>query len=903
MKRILFSLTFMWTLFVCNKSIALNTNNNIENTTISIDCPAPILTSFSPSNGPEQTLITITGSNFNDASTVTFDGINATFSIINDNEITALVPSGANPTSIISITSSGGCTGNSSTDFTLILSDCITTAEIYISEVYDSNGGSYGVFELYNPSNTTINLDGVYEIERYGDIGNPTPSATIPLAGSINPLDTFIIEMGSTGNTCSGLSPNITVAAGINADDEIRLLKNGVTIDIMYTDDEIGFSFIRNPDAVVPSNSFDITEWLLLEDEDCSNLDIHTADPIITPNITHPISQNACENGSATFSTSVDIGTYTYQWKTLDISGNWVNIINNANYSGATTNTLTINNIPASFDDNQYYCEITSTSCDLISNAAHLNIETPLVDTITNQTVCSEYTLPTLTNGNYFTATNGTGTQLNAGDNISATQTIFIYSEIGTPPNTCSNETSFTVTVSGTPPVDTLTNQTVCSEYTLPTLTNGNYFTETNGNGTALNTGDNISATQTIFIYSEIGTPQNTCSNETSFTVTVGGNPPVDTIANQTVCSEYTLPTLTNGNYFTETNGIGTQLNDGDNISATQTIFIYSEIGTPPNTCSNETSFTVTVGGNPPVDTIANQTVCSEYTLPTLTNGNYFTETNGNGTALNAGDNISATQTIFIYSEIGTPPNTCSNETSFTVTVGGNPPVDTITNQTVCSEYTLPTLTNGNYFTETNGNGTALNAGDNISATQTIFIYSEIGTPPNTCSNESSFTVTINQAIDFDLAESNLIIDEDTITVIMTDTSINYEYALDNLNFQNSNVFTNLIEGTHTLYVQDSNGCILKSITFEINRSLSIPLFFTPNDDGYKDFWKVIDHDNIVKEIFIFNRYGKLLKQLSPQSIGWSGIYNGNILETNDYWYLITLRNSKQLRGHFTLKR
>lgn len=54
--------------------------------------------------------------------------------------------------------------------------------------------------------------------------------------------------------------------------------------------------------------------------------------------------------------------------------------------------------------------------------------------------------------------------------------------------------------------------------------------------------------------------------------------------------------------------------------------------------------------------------------------------------------------------------------------------------------YTLPILNNGNYFTQTNGSGTLLNAGNVITTSQTIYIYNE-----TTCNtNESSFTVFIN---------------------------------------------------------------------------------------------------------------------------------------------------------------
>ncbi|QNK78915.1 T9SS type B sorting domain-containing protein [Winogradskyella sp. PAMC22761] len=866
-------------------------------------CPAPIINTFNPTTGPESTLITINGSNFNDANTVSINGISTTFTIIDDSQITAIIPTGASSSSNISILSNGGCTGNSSSDFTVLESDC-TTAEIYISEIYDAFSGSYAIIELYNPTNSPVIIDNTYVILRYGDIGNATPNNTFDqITGTIPPLSTFVIQMGS-GSECSPLSVDFYITTGINDNDEFELLKNGVLIDVVNSPNERGYTVIRNADAPIPQTTYDINDWSINSNENCSDLGSHTADPIPdnTPMITHPTSQTICENGTATFLTTEDSGTATFQWKTLNISGNWVNLSNNGTYSGTQTNTLTVANSPATLDGSQYYCEIITTSCTLITNAAQLIIDAPEVDTIANQTVCSEYILPTLTNGNYFTATNGGGTQLNPGASITTSQTIYIYNEIGTAPNNCDNESSFTVAVSGTPNVDTITNQTVCSEYILPTLTNGNYFTATNGGGTQLNPGASITTSQTIYIYNEIGTAPNNCDNESSFTVTVSGTPNVDTITNQTVCAEYVLPTLTNGNYFTATNGNGTQLNSGDAITTSQTIYIYNEIGTAPNNCDNESSFTVTISSTPNVDTLSNQTVCSEYILPALTDGNYFTGTNGTGTPLFDGDTISTSQTIYIYNEVGTAPNNCSNQSSFSVTISSTLNVDTMPDQIACSKYILPELTNGNYFTGTNGTGSPLYANNTISASQTIYIYNEIGTAPNICSNESSFYVTVNDAIDFTLDQSNISISNATLIVTMLDQSIDYNYAVDYSNIQTSNIFSDLSQGSHTLYVTGENSCIIKSLSFEIESELFIPLFFTPNGDRMNDSWTVIDKNNMVEKILIFNRYGKLLKQLIPSNYSWDGFYNGHLLESNDYWYLITLKNSKEIKGHFALK-
>ena len=290
----------------------------------------------------------------------------------------------------------------------------------------------------------------------------------------------------------------------------------------------------------------------------------------------------------------------------------------------------------------------------------------PTIDTPADVTSCDgSYTLPTLTNGTYFTASNGGGTQLNPGNVISTSTTLFVYAETATTPS-CSNEHSFDIGINTTPTVDTPADVTSCDSYTLPALTNGTYFTASNGGGTQLNPGDTISVSTTLFVYAEtVTTP--ICSNEHSFDITINSTPTVDTPADVTSCDSYTLPTLTNGTYFTASNGGGTQLNPGDTISTSTTLFVYAETATTPN-CSDEHSFDITINTTPTVDTPADVTSCDSYTLPALTNGTYFTASNGGGTQLNPGDSISVSSTLFVYAETVTTPN-CTNEYSFNVTI------------------------------------------------------------------------------------------------------------------------------------------------------------------------------------------------------------------------------------------
>jgi gliding motility-associated-like protein len=89
---------------------------------------------------------------------------------------------------------------------------------------------------------------------------------------------------------------------------------------------------------------------------------------------------------------------------------------------------------------------------------------------------------------------------------------------------------------------------------------------------------------------------------------------------------------------------------------------------------------------------------------------------------------------------------------------------------------------------------------------------------------------------------------------------------------------------------------------------IDYPHYFTPNGDGFHDTWNVSGLRNFdaVTKIYIFDRFGKLLKQLSSSGEGWDGTYNGQLLPSTDYWFTVDYPENgvmKQFKAHFTLKR
>ena len=138
-----------------------------------------------------------------------------------------------------------------------------------------------------------------------------------------------------------------------------------------------------------------------------------------------------------------------------------------------------------------------------------------------------------------------------------------------------------------------------------------------------------------------------------------------------------------------------------------------------------------------------------------------------------------------------------------------------------------------------------------------------------------------------------------------------YQYSLDDGPRQTSNVFENVSLGTHVIHVWDGKGDIAYSceeLIIENVQIIDYPHYFTPNGDGIHDTWNIV---GLVGQpgakIFIFDRYGKLLKQISSTGAGWDGTYNGNLMPSDDYWFTIDYADDngvmKQFKAHFAMKR
>ena len=160
----------------------------------------------------------------------------------------------------------------------------------------------------------------------------------------------------------------------------------------------------------------------------------------------------------------------------------------------------------------------------------------------------------------------------------------------------------------------------------------------------------------------------------------------------------------------------------------------------------------------------------------------------------------------------------------------------------------------------------------------------------------TAFTATVSEAFT----------NNSTITVTVNPIGTgSLVYALDGGAWQESNIFTGVEAGTHTILVSDLEGCTNLSMDVVV---IDYPKYFTPNGDGIHDTWNIIGLNQADAKLYIFDRYGKLIKQLSTTagSPGWDGTYNGAQLPSTDYWFTIDFTENnqqKQFKSHFSLKR
>lgn len=194
-------------------------------------------------------------------------------------------------------------------------------------------------------------------------------------------------------------------------------------------------------------------------------------------------------------------------------------------------------------------------------------------------------------------------------------------------------------------------------------------------------------------------------------------------------------------------------------------------------------------------------------------------------------------------------------------------------------------------------------------------IYTVLATSVYGCESlPMTFNVVESGIAQVDLEDITIVDFSDSNSITINNSNNNlgigdYEFALDDVNgtFQDEPFFSNVTAGVHNLFIRDKNGCGIATLQLFVT---GFPKFFTPNADGYNDTWNLKGWSSEYTQqskIYIYDRYGKLVKQLAPWSDGWNGSFNGDALATTDFWFTAELvaqdGTTSILRGHFSLIR
>lgn len=738
---------------------------------------------------------------------------------------------------------------------------------------------------------------------------------------------------------------------------------------------------------------------------------------------TQPTIAPTCELQNATI-TLVDNGGNTYQWQ-LSIDGlTWNNILNNATYSGATTNTLALTSVSNAMNGYKYRVQLNKigNSCGLISNDATLIVYAlPTVNNVTiiqcdndldaistfnltvkNNLISSNSANETFT---YYTSLIGANTANLAA--LISTPLAFSNTTPGSMPvwarvvntNGCFRVAQINLQVLATQIPNTFNSAfEVCDDFLdLNGINNANnnkrdgvstfnFSSVTTAIQGLLPVGNyaityyrnqadalaELNVITDIVNYRNIGYPNsqqiwgrvdsnvdNACFGLGPFvSLTVESLPFANSVTIARQCDDnqdgiFTFNTATlqatllNGqsnktvSYFDQNNNPLPSPFPANFATTSQTIKAVVTNNSALK-CFDETTIQFIVDDLPEASPVLNAliAVCDDEVNPLLQDGKLAYDTSTFQTTILNGQ---TGMIVKYFDKNGNPLPSPLPNPFITGTQNVTVTVENPINSTCKATLILPFIVNPLPKINLNTNGdedelvcsndltffVVLNAGiqdgsptSNYSYIWTkdgVIIPNQIGSTLNV-NEEGNYTVEVTNsfgcssirtikvtASDIALIQGIVILDMtdiNSVTINVTGTG-DYEYSLDEPfgPWQNSNFFDNISAGFHEVYINDKNGCGTVSKKIAV---VGVPKYFTPNNDGYNDSWNVKgvnSNYNSKSIIYIFDRYGKLIKQVIPSGLGWDGTLNGNPLPGDDYWYTIKLEDGRSAKGHFSLKR
>lgn len=720
--------------------------------------------------------------------------------------VTQLVTITESPGASTSVSSLSGfttCAGSASTPQSFLLKAGQLTANLDLSaptgyEVSNTSNGTYASILSLTPSSGNINMN-IYVRLAATATGTPTgnlavsstgiPTKNVALSGIVNPLSAITSEPSSS-IICIGANTTFSITAS-NATGYKWQVDKGQGVGFEDISNGAPYSGVTSSTLTITGATAAMNGYLYrgIATGTCipaiSNNALLTINP--APAITaYPSSTSVCLGGNASFSVTASNAT-GYQWQ-VDQGAGFNPISNNAQFSGATTSTLTITGATAELGGYAYRVVVTG-GCFPLATSFNVNLTINSAPSITAQPSASAVCQGANTT---FTATasNATGYQWQVdkgdGDGFANVSNGAPYSGVNNATLTITGATvamngySYRAVVIGTCNPSVTSNSSILTVNSAPAITS-------NPSSIAICSGGNTTFSVTA-------------SNATAYKWQVDdgqGGGFVD-VQNNAPYSGITTSTLTITGATTGFNG-----------------YKYRALASgtcPPSATSNSATLTVNhisiLMSKVDVDCFGDSTGQAT-AAPSGGTGNYtYLWSNGEETATITGLAAGTTYTVTV-----TDDNSCSNTATVTI-----------------EEPSAPlTLTQGivsNTSCYGGGNGTAQVV---VTGGTPGYTYSWNTNPIQTTAFASglsagSYTVTVKDAkqctksLNITISEPSAL----TITPSQTDVSCNGgsngsasvtvtggtgAYTYNWSNGSHNTTINNLIQGTYTVTVIDENNC------------------------------------------------------------------------------------------------
>jgi hypothetical protein len=422
-------------------------------------CAATSIT-LMPSSGPEGTVVTITGDDLIPLPTIVLNGDTLTPISISATQVSVVIPVGAD-TGNIELTDFNGC--QAFAPFTVITNDSTSCegntgsipsgwTDLMISGVFDNDGGSCHYLELFNPTNTGIDLS-TYSLRLSNNQATANApltwnvGAAQPLAGTIAPYSTFMISFKAPGDDCENC-PNIIPdyvieqsAFGINGlldpnngsfkgVDRVVLLNGTTPLDMVANSeyDDAGFVYTRDLTATAPNTFYTNTDWQSQGVADCFGFQLTTFSS--KPTVSTIVTTSSCNTTSLSVSstegyngtTPADTMQLDFEWYYFNnITDTWTLITTGGDFTvtntidgsaGIGVSYLDIDNIDNKIDY-QFYCKVreSGATCYQASNATKLTVQSSIwydnSGTLEWSNGAPDSSTIAVIDANYITNTNG----------------------------------------------------------------------------------------------------------------------------------------------------------------------------------------------------------------------------------------------------------------------------------------------------------------------------------------------------------------------------------------------------------------------------------------------------------------------------------------------------------------